>query len=99
MFARIARNSYRRKMPDNDKRLETILSKLTNEMVEYFDSGFVVATYQEGKETKHAFHKFGNSYAIEGLISNIHDIMYGNEPDEEEDEEDGGDLKQILKDK
>lgn len=88
-------------MSDNDRRLEEVLSKLSQEMVEYFDSGFVVATYQEGNDTKHAFFKFGNNYAIEGLVSNIHDIMYENEPDddEEDDDGDGPDLKKALKGK
>lgn len=85
-------------MPDHDKRLQDVLEKLGKDLVEYFDSGFIVATFQEGQETKNAFKKFGNEYAVEGLISNIHDIMYSAE-DEEEDEEDDGDLKKITKDK
>lgn len=87
-------------MADHDKRLQDILDKLSKEMEEYFDAGFVVATFQEGDETKNAFKKFGNEYAIDGIISNIHDIMYGSEDDDFEDEEDDdGDLKKILKDK
>lgn len=102
MFAKNVENRYRFEfVAENDKRLERILTKLTQEMVEYFDSGFVVATYQEGADTKHAFFKFGNSYAIEGLVSNIQDIMYGSldEESEDDDEEDDGGLKKSLKDK
>lgn len=101
MFAKIAEKSYRDGiMSDNDKRLEDILTKLTKELIEYFDSGFVVTTYQEGQDTKHAFFKFGNNYAIEGLVSNIHDIMYeSSDEEDEDDDEDGPDLKKVLKDK
>lgn len=79
-----------------DEKYEKILNKLCSDLVEYFDSGFVVVTHKEGKETKNAFVKFGNDYAIEGLISNIHDIMYGQYDEEEEDDDDGGDLKSVI---
>lgn len=82
-----------------EPRLEKILNKLCNELVEYGDAGFVVVTFKEGSETKNAFIKFGNDYTIDGLISNINDIMYGQEEDEEdeEDDDDGGDLKNAIK--
>lgn len=84
-------------MAIHDKRLQEILEKLCKDMVEYFDSGFVVATFQEGIETKNAFIKFGNDYAIEGLVSNIHDILHGQEEDEEgDDDSDDGDIKKII---
>ena len=86
-------------MAVHDKRLQEVLDKLCGELVEYFDSGFVVATFQDGTETKNAFLKFGNDYAIEGIVSNIHDILYGQEEDEDDDDDlDDGDLKKILKD-
>jgi hypothetical protein len=83
----------------HEEKLEKILNKLCNELVEFFESGFVVVTYKEADETKNAFIKFGNDYTIDGLISNIHDIMYGQEEDDEEedDDDDGGDLKNVLK--
>ena len=84
-------------MAAHDKRLQEVLEKLCKEMVEYFDSGFVVATFQDGSETKNAFLKFGNDYAIEGIVSNIHDILYGQDEDDDDDLDDG-DLKKVLKD-
>jgi hypothetical protein len=58
-----------------------------------------VATFEEGQETKNAFIKFGNDYAIEGLVSNIHDILYGqSEEDDDDDDLDDGDLKKVIKD-
>ena len=86
-------------MASHDKRLQEVLDKLAKDLVEYFDSGFVVATFQDGDETKNAFLKFGNDYAIEGIVSNIHDILYGQEEDEGGDDDlDDGDLKKIIKD-
>ena len=87
-------------MAVHDKRLQEVLDKLCSELVEYFDSGFVVATFQDGTETKNAFLKFGNDYAIEGIVSNIHDILYGQDEDEDDgdDDLDDGDLKKVIKD-
>jgi hypothetical protein len=96
-YAKIAKNSKRTKsMASHDKRLQEVLDKLSKDLVEYFDSGFVVATFQDGPETKNAFLKFGNDYAIEGIVSNIHDILYGQE--EDDDDLDDGDLKKVIKD-
>jgi hypothetical protein len=83
-------------MAVHDERLQRVLDKLSKDLVEYFDSGFIVATFEEGQETKNAFIKFGNDYAIEGLVSNIHDILYGQE--EDDDDLDDGDLKKVIKD-
>lgn len=83
-------------MAVHDERLQRVLDKLSKDLVEYFDSGFIVATFEEGQETKNAFIKFGNDYAIEGLVSNIHDILYGQE--EDDDDLDDGDLKKAIKD-
>ena len=83
-------------MAVHDERLQKVLDKLSKDLVEYFDSGFIVATFEEGQETKNAFIKFGNDYAIEGLVSNIHDTLYGQE--EDDDDLDDGDLKKVIKD-
>ena len=96
-YARIVGNNKSEPMASHDKRLQDVLDKLCKDLVEYFDSGFVVATFQEGHETKNAFIKFGNDYAIEGIVSNIHDILYGQEEDEDDDL-DAGDLKKVIKD-
>jgi len=89
----------------HSERMQKVLDKLCQEMVEYFDSGFVVVTFQEGSETKNAFIKFGNDYAIEGMVGNIHDILFSQEAEKEEtwkdddddddDDDDGG--KKIIK--
>jgi sulfite reductase alpha subunit-like flavoprotein len=97
-YAKIAANKSTKLMASHDKRLQEVLDKLAKDLVEYFDSGFVVATFQDGAETKNAFLKFGNDYAIEGIVSNIHDILYGQEEDEGDDDLDDGDLKKIIKD-
>jgi hypothetical protein len=98
-YAKIAKNNRSDFMAAHDERLQVVLDKLSKDLVEYFDSGFIVATFQEGPETKNAFIKFGNDYAIEGMVSNIHDILYGQEEDEDDDDDlDDGDLKKIIKD-
>ena len=97
--AKIAEKPKTSFMAIHDKRLQEVMDKLCKDLVEYFDSGFVLATFQEGNETKNAFIKFGNDYTIEGLISNVHDILYGQEEEEEDDDDDGeGVIKNVLKD-
>jgi hypothetical protein len=81
-----------------DEELEKILNKLCNELVEYVEAGVVIVTFKEGTETKNGFLKFGNEYTIDGLINNIHDIMYSRcEDDDEDDDDDTGDLKNAIK--
>ena len=93
-----AANKQTKSMASHDKRLQEVLDKLAKDLVEYFDSGFVVATFQDGAETKNAFLKFGNDYAIEGIVSNIHDILYGQDEEDDDDDLDDGDLKKVIKD-
>jgi hypothetical protein len=54
-------------MAVHDERLQKVLDKLSKDLVEYFDSGFIVATFEEGQETKNAFIKFGNDYGDDDL--------------------------------
>lgn len=88
----------------HSERMQKVLDKLCKDTVEYFDSGFVVVTFKEGPTTRNAFIKFGNDYAIEGLVGNIHDILFSQESkdeevweDDEEDDDDGG--QKILNNK
>lgn len=76
--------------------MQPVLDRLCRELIEHFDSGIVVVTFQEGGTTKNGFVKFGNDYAIEGIVANIHDILYGQ--DEDDNDLDGGDLKKVIKD-
>ena len=94
-YAKTVANNWIKLVANHDPRLQQVLDRLSKELVEYFDSGFVVATFQDGPETKNAFLKFGNDYAIEGIVSNIHDILYGQE---EDDDLDDGDLEKVIKD-
>jgi hypothetical protein len=97
-YAKIVGNNKSNFMASHDERLQEVLDKLSKDLVEYFDSGFIVATFQEGTETKNAFIKFGNDYAIEGLVSNVHEILYAQDEDEDDDDLDDGDLKKVIKD-
>lgn len=81
--------------------MQKVLDKLCRDLVEYFDSGFVCVTFQEGTQTKNAFIKFGNDYAIEGMVGNIHDILFSQESEESEvsgDDDDDDDGKKLKTD-
>lgn len=85
-------------MASHSPEMQEVLDRLARELVEYFDSGMVVATFQDGGITKNAFLKFGNDYAVEGIVANIHDILYGQtEEDDDDDDEDGEPLKKASK--
>lgn len=72
------------------------MNRLVRELIEHFDSGIVIVTFQEGGTTKNGFIKFGNDYTVEGIVANIHDILYGQ--DEDDDDEEGGEpLKKAIK--
>ena len=97
VYAKTAANK-RTKMADHSPEMQKVLDRLSRELVEYFESGLVVATFKDGATTKNAFTKFGNDYAVEGIVGNIHDILYGQDEEDDDDDLDDGDLKKILKD-
>jgi len=84
-------------MADHSPEMQKVLDRLCKELIEYFDSGMVVVTFQDGSTTKNAFIKFGNDYAVEGIVANIHDILYGQTEDDDDDLDDG-DIKKVIKD-
>lgn len=84
-------------MADHCPEKQKVLERLCRELVEHFDSGLVVVTAQDGGVTQNAYIKFGNDYAVEGIVANIHDILYGQMEDDDDDLDDG-DLKKVIKD-
>ena len=83
-------------MAEHCPKSQEVLNRLVRELIEHFDSGIVIGTFQEGGTTKNGFIKFGNDYTIEGIVANIHDILYGQEEDDD-DEEGGEPLKKAVK--
>jgi hypothetical protein len=84
-------------MAEHCPKSQDVLNRLVRELIEHFDSGIVIATFQEGETTKNGFIKFGNDYTIEGIVANIHDILYGQDEDEDEDDEGGESLNKAVK--
>lgn len=83
-------------MAEHCQKSQEVLNRLVRELIEHFDSGIVIVTFQEGGTTKNGFIKFGNDYTVEGIVANIHDILYGQ--DEDDDDEEGGEpLKKAIK--
>lgn len=83
-------------MAEHCPKSQEVLNRLVRELIEHFDSGIVIVTFQEGGTTKNGFIKFGNDYTVEGIVANIHDILYGQEEDDD-DEEGGEPLKKAIK--
>jgi hypothetical protein len=63
------------------------LERIRKELVEQFDVGLLVVSWEEGGTTYHMDLKFGNQYAVESLADKTSDILFPVENDEEEEEE------------
>jgi hypothetical protein len=63
------------------------LERIRTELVEQFDVGLLVVSWEEGGTTYHMDLKFGNQYAVESLADKTSDILFPIEDDEEEEEE------------
>jgi predicted site-specific integrase-resolvase len=57
---------------------------------EMFDAGMAVVTYEEAGTTYHHSISFGNQYAVECLVNNVQDIIYGEDEDAETTNNGGG---------
>jgi len=66
---------------------KAVLERIRTELVEQFDVGLLVVSWEEGGETFHMDFKFGNHYAVESLADKTSDILFPIEDDEEEEEE------------
>jgi hypothetical protein len=66
---------------------KAVLERIRKELVEQFDVGLAVVSWEEGGETFHMDFKFGNEYAVEKLAERTSDILFPMEDDEEEEEE------------
>jgi len=66
---------------------KAVLERIRKELVEQFDVGLSVVSWEEGGTTYHMDLKFGNEYAVEKLAERTSDILFPMEDDEEEEEE------------
>jgi hypothetical protein len=66
---------------------KAVLERIRKELVDQFDVGLAVVSWEEGGETFHMDFKFGNEYAVEKLAERTSDILFPMEDDEEEEEE------------
>jgi hypothetical protein len=66
---------------------KAVLERIRKELVEQFDVGLAVVSWEEGGETFHMDFKFGNQYAVEALADRTSDILFPFEDEEEEEEE------------
>jgi hypothetical protein len=66
---------------------KAVLERIRKELVDQFDCGLAVVSWEEGGTTYHMDLKFGNQYAVEALADRTSDILFPMEDDEEEEEE------------
>ena len=65
---------------------KAVLERIRKELVDQFDVGLAVVSWEEGGETFHMDFKFGNEYAVEALADRTSDILFPYEEEEEEEE-------------
>ena len=66
---------------------KAVLERIRKELVDQFDCGLAVVSWEEGGTTYLMDLKFGNHYAVEALADRTSDILFPYEEDEEEEEE------------
>jgi len=71
-------------MKKMEKSREAVMVEVRKLLSEHFDAGFTVVTWEHEGDTLNSEIKFGNRYAIEGLLDQAQDIIH---PPEDEDEE------------
>ncbi len=72
-------------MKKMEKSREVVMTEVRKLLSEHFDAGFAIVTWEHGGETFQSDLKFGNRYAVEGLLDQAHDII--NPPEENDEEE------------
>ena len=65
---------------------KAVLERIRKELVDQFDVGLAVVSWEEGGTTYHMDLKFGNQYAVEALADRTSDILFPYEEEEEEEE-------------
>ena len=65
---------------------KAVLERIRKELVEQFDVGLAVVSWEEGGTTYHMDLKFGNQYAVEALADRTSDILFPFDEEEEEEE-------------
>ena len=65
---------------------KAVLERIRKELVEQFDVGLAVVSWEEGGTTYHMDLKFGNQYAVEKLAERTSDILFPFDEEEEEEE-------------
>jgi hypothetical protein len=65
---------------------KAVLERIRKELVDQFDVGLAVVSWEEGGETFHMDLKFGNQYAVEKLAERTSDILFPFDEEEEEEE-------------
>jgi hypothetical protein len=73
-------------MKKMEKSREAVMVEVRKLLSEHFDAGFTIVTWEHEGETLRSDLKFGNHYALSGLLDQAHDIINPPEDDEEEEE-------------
>lgn len=71
----------------NQSARKDVLERIRKELVDQFDCGLAVVSWEEEGTTYHMDLKFGNQYAVEALADRTSDILFPLEDEENEEEE------------
>jgi hypothetical protein len=73
-------------MKKMEKSREAVMVEVRKLLSEHFDAGFAIVTWEHEGETLNSELKFGNRYAIEGLLDQSSEIINPPQIDDEEEE-------------
>jgi hypothetical protein len=73
-------------MKKMEKSREAVMVEVRKLLSEHFDAGIAIVTWEHEGDTLHSELKFGNRYAIEGLLDQSSEIINPPQIDDEEEE-------------
>jgi hypothetical protein len=73
-------------MKKMEKSREAVMVEVRKLLSEHFDAGLAIVTWEHEGDTLHSEIKFGNRYAIEGLLDQSSEIINPPQIDDEEEE-------------
>jgi len=73
-------------MKKMEKSREAVMVEVRKLLSEHFDAGLAIVTWEHEGDTLHSEIKFGNRYAVEGLLDQANDIIHPPEDDDDGEE-------------
>ena len=71
------------------KRATQLIDKSQTGLVEHFEAGVTITTWQEGGKTLYVYKSFGNSILCSEIVNKCYQEMVGEDPADDDEEDEG----------